>query len=212
MGIARLKVSNCSPSDAHTPDLPSVVSHREWTVVRGRTKATGMGAWLKRPGFPTGERLSDPRIEWPNKEVVALVTLPVRDGALLGSLTRRAVWPRERSSGSLANLVAGPNLVSLPRPVETTKTDLRRETCCTLLLVHIWIFKVPTFVKSGDGHRHLKVMRPGPLKHSRSRPGWSNKQAISNLGQQYSPQGPNPSFEADSVSNESLPSRSLKIP
>lgn len=174
MGTARLKVFNCSPPDAYTSDLPSVVSHWERAVVRGRTKATGMGAWLKRPGFPTGERLSDPCIERPNKEVAALVTLSVRDGALLGSLTRRAVWPGERSPGSLAILVAAPILVSLPRPAETTKTDLQRKTCSTqLLLVHIWIFKVPTFVKSGDGRRHLKVMRTGALKHSPSRPEWS---------------------------------------
>jgi hypothetical protein len=140
-----------------------------------------MGAWLKRPGFPTGERLSDPRIEQPNKEVVAPITLRVRDGALSGRLTRRAGWPGVRASGLLATLVAQPNVASLPRPGETTKADLQRETCCTLLLVHIWIFKVPTFIKSGDRRRHLKGVRPGPLKHSRSRPGWSNKQAISNL-------------------------------
>lgn len=174
-----------------------------------------MGAWLKRPGFATGERLSDPRIERPNKAMVALVTLHVRSAAFLGRLTRRAVWPGERSSGSLAKLVAGPYAVSLSRPVETTKTDLRRKARCTLLLVYIWVFKVPTFVKSGDRRRHLKVMRTGAWKHSRSRQGCSNGQAVSNLEQQCSPWGPqgsNPSLESDSVSNESLPSRSLKIP
>ena len=149
---------------------------------------------VKAPSFPTGQRLSDPRIERPNKESPQSARL--RDAHTFGKVDSSGRHCRENVLSGL--LVERLSLSLSPRPAEANVRRLAtRDLLWASLGLHLCLcLQAINIVKSGQKDRY-RGRRPYPQWAAQQ---WDSLRV------------PNPSLESDYVSNENPSSRSLKIP